>query len=326
MPRLRLPPLPSSKLWPVYFPKKTAKSPQSHVSLALRDFAGRLNLANPRLCDQFVRDLGIRDNEVVVEVFGGVGSLTRALASGGQSDKSEDEATKAEWIEATKDQPRFTKKSQHPSGRRPANFFPSWIETFDKETQGGKFLDESRQYLPDEPGLKQPAVVTNIEPAGSLLKYGFDAELSATVPSPLDTNPSKQAEQTGLEICKYNDRIVLAYGDPYFYETLEKVIAHPLVINHLPVTNPDAADECSKRYRKWTDEAPPLTVVYHVPQIDMGDQMLSSLMTSVLGSAEGAPSYIWRYGRLRLSLLLSRYAYDVSEPLQPLKLPAHVSE
>lgn len=51
-----------------------------------REFPGRVLLASPDLCDEFVRALHLRNDEVVLEYNPGPGQLTRSLLSGGSKD------------------------------------------------------------------------------------------------------------------------------------------------------------------------------------------------------------------------------------------------
>lgn len=78
-----LPPLPPPPSWRTYFPPRQLAAPPDKMC---REFPGRVLLASPDLCDDFVRALHLRENEVVLEYNPGPGQLTRSLLSGGSKE------------------------------------------------------------------------------------------------------------------------------------------------------------------------------------------------------------------------------------------------
>lgn len=291
MPRPGLPPLPHPSKWGQAFKRRAFLATRNGE----REFYGRSILASPRIANQFVRALGIRKNEVIIESYPGPGVLTRALLAGGSSDPKVEQEQREAW--------RKEKANPTEVSKGLAEGFPQWLDYLTEADPPTGDLDGN------ENQRHKPKLVVSIEPTSSALRNGFGQDFADKVFPSVEAGTDSTIVQSAAE-----DRLVIAYNDPYTWQTFPAILEHPLVARNLPVFN-SKSSEGPQVHRSFKDPEPPITFVATVPGHSSFDSFVSHLMNSSIGAGEGKPGYIWRYGRIRIALLCSKTLYDVSRPL-----------
>lgn len=289
-PMPRLPPLPPRAQWKTIWPRSVLRYSMDRTN---REFNGRFLLANSRLTDEFTKALRIRDNEIIIEAFPGPGILTRSLLNGGVSDT---------------------------------------------DTEGEAEIDENREY-------KKPALVVACEPSPKLLEgLGMPTDQSPEeIPARFESE-DYSVYQSKVYQSEHEPRLLLSPSTPYRWPTLTQMLGHELVQPFLqqypsgaegaagspseasvvgnsetgtPDTRTATSDGtsgaiASSTQRPWAAPPPHITIVSQMPLSIAGDQMVSQWVGSAVGNSTGERSWIWKWGRLRLALLVSKTQYDVS--------------
>jgi len=321
-PKLGLPPLPPRQILPKYIlAKNWTLASGSHE----RDYAARSTIANTQLADDFVRAVKPRKDEFVLDMYGGLGYVTRSMLSGGrQSSLLQQARQKAAWWKELKDTAPET-----PEGAAkpivPEDVYPNWIETFkDAETELEALeqdpLEMRKAEAEEAVTVHKAKHVVVADPNTRLRKVSFALDPS-TKPLPHQTwewiMSQKSSEATewleGILPCAVDDRVSTTGADPYTWETAEYMLSHPDTRKNLPVTRPTAPAGPEQNYRDWTDPEPHITYVAQMPLSMLGDALINQWLSSAVGAADGYPTWIWRWGRVRLALLMSRWSYDVSQ-------------
>lgn len=308
MPRLRLPPLPPTR---ILIDKLAASKNLKHPAAQAREMKNRCWLVNPTLTNRFVRELGIRENEVVIDAYAGYGALTRALLAGGW-----DETTPADWEKVRKEQdvvgPEAGQVRRHNSGQFT---FPPW------NPKDGQVAELPEKGAGEEHPV--PSVVVANDPAVSCLSRGlgfFPDEAPPNlwdfcVPQPAEMMKRFQTEKSQLyPSILEKERLVFAPESVYRWPSLPNILSHELVAKHMEVY--DESKEGAERYhRPWNAPPPHITMCATIQDSVLGDQLLNQWVSSVIGSPDQEHSWMWKWGRIRLAFLVSRNMYDVSRDM-----------
>ncbi|WVR05264.1 hypothetical protein IAU60_002276 [Kwoniella sp. DSM 27419] len=318
MPRARLPPLPAPATWSTHFPTKFL--PLSPDRNLIRKAPGRILLANPALCDSFVRAMKLRPGEVIIESWAGPGALTRSLISGGNS---VEEARR--WVPPTSESAEL--KGQVEAGAakkrkvksKATTTFPRWIEDLPAA------LPETKQ--PEEnTTLVKPRLVVSAENSLEILTRGLDypAE-SGVVASTESVSDDPQRQTTTIqqiyESGAYNrpvpivrsthaPNLLLSHSTSYVWPTLPRTLSDPMVAEHLPVHDPTQPPGPETTKRPWDADEPPITVVATLPDSSIGEQLAAQWIGSVVGDEGQERTWIWQWGRLRIAFLCGKSLYD----------------
>lgn len=262
-----LPPLPNGRSWSKYFPRGELKNHQ-HGD---RPYRGRSFLTNRKLTDEFVRGLGIRKGEVILDGFGGIGNVTRSLLNGGRAKYGLNLDS------------NVTEESK----------WPEWSKEDINEIESENTNDKSE----NEENLNEPALVITSDPCFEILQRSLDMEEAQRPPWSTDTDYTK----VDIYPSKHHPTLLLSNSSPYRWPTVPGILSHPLVQERIKVSE-EKFD---------TDEIPNLTVVCQVPNSELGEQMVSQWVGSVPGG-DNTKYWLWKYGRVRLGLLVDQGMYDVS--------------
>lgn len=225
-----------------------------------RQFKGRVLLANPKLTNEFVRALKIREDEIVIEAFPGPGQLTRSLLYGGNDLEGESEGH-----------------------------------------------DKTKRY-------PEPKLVVACEPSPDMLVTGLgmkEEDRPTNIPARFESEDYTVYESNVVETDE--PRLLVSPSTPYRWPTLPQMLSHELVTPHLPIYTGDdlPLEHQGTGKRPWRAPKPHITMVSQMPDSVPGDQMISQWIGSVVGSTTDEKSWIWRWGRLRVALLVSKGQYDV---------------
>jgi hypothetical protein len=327
MPRLRLPPLPPARDWRTAFPRTSIagfKVSAHESQMSKGETSGRMSLANPSLCDAFVRALGIRKDEVVVETYCGGGQLTRSLLAGGNN-----ETTAADWaevdaeagtagdkgnskaqaqVEAEADTGNKTKRTKTSSFK-----FPEW-NVASAPKYKGKLSPEVAE------SLVQPKLVVANDPHFATLArgLGFNPNLVphskyelAKTDKASKSEPHLRRAPSAAHPSNLQDALVFSTQSVYHWPSLPDILSDPLVVAALPVYD-NTKTGVEATYRPWSAPPPPITIVTNFPTAVVGDQMISQWISSAAGSEDYGRSWLWKWGRVRIAGLVHRGMYDVS--------------
>lgn len=336
MPRLRLPPLPPAAEWgsTVWM-----KSPRGEGA-GSRESGKRVLLSNKDIANQFVRELGIRKNEVIIDAYCGPGQTTRALLAGGY-----DETTSADWKRTVEEQQAkglpvgpVASEIKRRRGLGLDFDFPPWdvseTDTIARpivKPKGrppkAKAADDEAPTTPKSASITTPKFVVANDPKVSALWRGFGLDPDQIPPSrwEMDDVPEPGAEQpTGLRHLKrtvYPSHLQPNLGiSPvtiYHWPTAASILSDPLVAQHLEVYD-ESKGPLEGTKRPWDAPAPPITLVATIPDAEFGDQLVNQwILSSTSSNTEGKRGWIWEWGRVRLALLVTRGVYDVSESYFP---------
>lgn len=290
-----------------------------------------MTLVNQKIANEFVRNLGLRESEVVIDAYCGPGQITRALLAGGY-----DETTAADWKKVVAEQ----RAKGLPIGQVAA-------ETKRRRVTGGTFdfppwdmSDvESPKYSKKPPSdLITPKLVIANDPKISSLARGLGFDLDDVPPSKweLEDPPQSGAEEP-KELAKtrplvypsaLQPNLVLSPITVYHWSTIPMILENPLVAPNLPVfdASKDSADQTK---RPWNAPPPPLTLLATIPDGPFGDQLVNQwVMSATSVGGGGKRGWLWQWGRVRMALLINRGLYDVRlmrrDPLTSQRLTANV--
>ncbi|WVF72233.1 hypothetical protein IAT40_007045 [Kwoniella sp. CBS 6097] len=343
--RARLPPLPPSSTWSKHFPSRYL--PMSPDRIMIRKSPGRILLSNPALCDHFVRSLKLREGEVVIDSYAGVGALTRSLISGGDSVgeakrwdglKAEDEAGADAGAGAEGEAGGKAKKTK--KKKRDPKEFPLWFEALPPPLPAGERPKEDEK-------LVKPRLVVASEGSSELLIRAFDYPPSqvhtishavASATSISDTSSSSPSGSTStsdglsgsgelpsssslatagpaqvgppIVQSKYEPNLLLSHSTSYVWPTLPSILESPLVSEHLPVYDASATPGPDTTKRPWEAPEPPITLVAQLPDSSIGEQLAAQWVGSAVGDPGQERTWIWEWGRLRIALLCGKSLYD----------------
>ncbi|KIR54124.1 hypothetical protein I315_03181 [Cryptococcus gattii Ru294] len=289
----RLPPLPPTPKFATYFPARLL--PLSPNPVLIRKAPGRVLLANPSLGDDFVRALGIREGEVIVEGYAGVGGLTRSLVTGGDAVREG-----KEWEEEKR------LESIRPGEKGKGTELPAWMED----------LPAMSNYKSRPPAPRIPKLVVSTEGSLGLIQKGLDYNENPHEASLNDfkgRHPDSSianyiAKETPIVPSPHKDNLLLSHSTVYLWQAVPSVLEHPTVNAALPVYDPSASPGSQKK-RPWSAPPPPITIVSQMPNSSLGEQLVSQWVGSAAGE-EHKRSWIWEYGRVRIALLCGKSLYD----------------
>ncbi|OCF54170.1 hypothetical protein L486_08367 [Kwoniella mangroviensis CBS 10435] len=311
----RLPPLPPPRTWYTHFPSKYL--PASPDRNMIRKSIGRKLLANPKMCDDFVKSLNLREGEVVIDAYSGVGSLTRSLLTGGnylEESKSWTPALVEEVLTEDKDQDEVKKSISKSKVKKQK--YPLWLEdlppSLSTTTNAATSPTSSAEVEKKEP--IKPKLVVSSEGSLELLVRSFN----------YPPKPSNPLSTIGREISQdpytrpvpvittpLHPNLLLSHSTAYVWPTLPKLLENPLVQASLPVHNPELPPGDIEAYkRKWEDPEPPITIVCQMPDSSIGEQLASQWVGSAVGDPGQKRTWIWEWGRIRLALLCGKSLYD----------------
>ncbi|WVN86615.1 uncharacterized protein L203_101783 [Cryptococcus depauperatus CBS 7841] len=296
-----LPPLPpTSRLSSHFLTRYLAASPNPTV---MRKSPGRVLLTNPTLTDQFTRALGIREGEVIIEGYAGIGSLTRSLVSGGDAvgEGQEWEQTDQRVVKGGKPTgSRTTVSKKFP--------FPRWIDDLPALSNSSSL----------GPPIRKPKLVLATEGSLEILHRGFDfPEDKRQKPVLAQTDTlSKDQEAAMSEIPEaplvkspHADNLFLQHSTVYGWSVAPSLLQEPVVSAALPVWDPKAGKGQTTK-RPWEAPPPPITFVATLPDSPFGEQLLSQWVRSAVGDLGQRKSWIWEWGRVRIALLIGKAHYD----------------
>lgn len=305
MPKLRLPPLPPVQEIANIF---SSSAKMKVEGIQAREMQKRLWLVNPTLTNRFVRELGIRKGEVIIDTYAGFGSLTRALLAGGY-----DETTPEDWDKVREEQAVVGPQEGSVKRRNAGQFtFPTWnVDT----------AEPAKLPKHDEKKVEVPSLVVCNEPAISWLSrgMGFLPDLAPPgkwdflVPQPAEMKEriNKEEKMEVYPSILEKERLVFAPESIYHWPTLPKILSHELVTKHLPVYD-ESKEGVEKYQRPWKADPPHITMTSVIQDTVLGDQLLNQWVASSIGSEDHPHSWLWKWGRVRFAFLVPRHVYDVS--------------
>lgn len=316
----------------------------------------RITLASKSLCDDFVRALGIREGEVVLEVNAGPGQMTRSLVQGGETvsesemwrrwreqqarvaavdrdgEGSAPAASDASIVDVASDGKADTKRPARSKNSGPTQTWPIWDESPEpalgkktKPLQADNSLSSASQASSAESSPIKPALVIACEPSPPLLERGFDFPVTSRRPTAYLDHTSVPVD---LQRSRHVDNLVLSSTTAYRWPTLPDILSDSLVapylcdprapgeqleLNAQPGSSTSPHPSASKQVtglRKWDEPEPHMTIVAHIPDSVMGEQMLAQWIGSVVGGPTGR-QWIWQWGRIRLAVLCGKGLYSV---------------
>ncbi|TXT04881.1 hypothetical protein VHUM_03964 [Vanrija humicola] len=306
MPKLRLPPLPSPAEWRTMIPRASA----IETSAGMRESVKRHYLTNPTIANQFVRHLGLRDNEVVIDAYASTGVMTRALLAGGR-----DTTTPKDWAKVAAEVGPIGAQAGKTKRRNAGQFtFPPW--------------NVDHAVSPKLPARKEgekvrlPKLVVANDPAVNQLSRGLGFDPDWAPPNVWDFNdpqdeermkefPRRTADRDMSQIypSQLEDRLKFSILSPFLWETVPGILSSPEVWEKLPVYD-DTKTGVEATKRPWLAQAPPITFVASVPDTTLGEQMVSQWITTVIGSDDYGRSWLWQWGRVRMALMVTQSVYD----------------
>ncbi|ORX39840.1 hypothetical protein BD324DRAFT_615205 [Kockovaella imperatae] len=308
----RLPPLPHLSWFATHFPR--AQFVRTGFGID-RTWSGRVALVNKHLCDKFVKALKIRENEVIVDVFAGHGAMTRSLLAGG-----DEVGSSQRWEQAAKSLLAVDYTTARKGGTVKSPLLPfAWLE--DREAIP-KILENLKNVPSEVPGdssaenapgpTVKPRLVVAFEPSASLLIRGLGVpeEYLRAEGNLLLEREGKGPERLYQSTCDPRLRIVC--GQPYYWNNLPAVIEHEDIAEDLVASGTIKIDTDSpdKAREHWQNHTPHLTLVIQPSHKPFGESLVSQWIASVIGAAEGEPTWIWKWGRVRLAVLVSKTMYD----------------
>lgn len=273
-----------------------AFSTQTVGNAGNREAAHRWTVSNPTIANKFVRRLGLRKNEVVFDAYDSTGVLARAFLAGGY-----DETTAADWAKVQKTVPkevlrlaRVGKVEVHDP------YFPTWDPTIARKTE----LPE----VPEEVITPSLVIVQEnwVAPVCRSMCFPQPEKLVGSSKTQSEVFADSRIFQNPLE-----DKLLLNPSSVYLWDTLPTMLKSERIQSQLEVVDP--SKEGVERYlRPWDAPAPPITLAATLHDSAFGDQLVNQWISSCIGSADGTRTWIWKWGRVRLALLVSTHTYDVS--------------
>ncbi|BEJ15211.1 hypothetical protein CspHIS471_0409780 [Cutaneotrichosporon sp. HIS471] len=272
-----------------------------------RELTRRTVLANKKLTDQFVRALGIRKDEVVLEAYPSLGQLTRSLLAGGV-----DTTRAADWKTVTQEQEVVGPRAGQVKRRNLKDFdYPEWDVRTAPVYKVPAGVDESKVIV--------PKAVVAVEPHVTLFSrgLGFDPDLARA--SYWDYNHAKNAEElerlnemrgtTPVYASILEKNLLMCPDSVFEWTTIPRVLDNPLVWNNLPVFDA-SKDGVAATMRPWEADLPPMTVVSTMPETVLGDQLIAQWISSAIGEPGEERGWLWAFGRVRLAMLVPSGQYD----------------
>lgn len=311
MPKLRLPPLPPSHLWASMSPRVRGR--KATEGGGNRELARRIVLASKPIADQFVRDLGIRKDEVVIEAYPFVGQLTRSLLAGGF-----DETTPEDWHQVKREQEIVGPRAGHVKRLNMGDFdYPPW----EVDEAPPNPLPEGLN--PDK--LIQPKAVIAVEPMVAQFSRGLGFDPDEAPSSYWDYNNVKTDE----ELKKLNEKkgttpifpsltqknLLMCPASAFEWDVIPRILNNPFVWEKLPVHD-KTKEGIEAVKRPWNAPKPPITMVATIPDTVLGDQLMSQWIASCIGQTPNDRGWLWEFGRVRLACLVNKSLYDVSPKLR----------
>ncbi|WVW83133.1 hypothetical protein I302_105151 [Kwoniella bestiolae CBS 10118] len=304
----RLPPLPPPRTWYIHFPSKYL--PNSPDRNMIRKSTGRKLLANPKICDDFVRSLNMREGEVVIDAYSGVGSLTRSLLSGGKSQRESKQWSPA-LLEEMDEVPveGGSKKSKVKKQK-----YPSWLEDLPASPSSTTSTQQNSSEETETEQPIKPKLVVSSEGSLELLVRSFNYPSKSV--NPLSTigkeiSQDPYTRPVPVITTPLHPNLLLSHSTAYVWPTLPKILENPLVQNALPVHNPELPPGDAEAYkRNWEDPEPPITIVCQMPDSSIGEQLASQWVGSAVGDPGQKRTWIWEWGRVRMALLCGKSLYD----------------
>ncbi|KAK8869855.1 hypothetical protein IAR55_000423 [Kwoniella newhampshirensis] len=310
-PRPRLPPLPSSTRWSAHFPARYL--PVSPDKNTIRKSFGRVLLANPYLADKFVRAMGIREGEVIIEHYAGVGGLTRSLLSGGDA---VGEAQKWRVEDMSKPQSQDEVVGTTSSKSKATKSFPRWIDDLPKNPSTSSTSESSDEFV-------RPKLVVASEGSSELIIRGYDYSSTSLTP-PVRFTVQEQIrgrlvsdDLTGATVhtvpvypSSHDPSLLLSHSTVYVWPTLPSQLSDPLISPHLEMYDPAAAPGPDATKRPWSAEPPKITMVCQVPDSAIGEQLVAQWVGSAVGDLGQERTWVWQWGRVKMALLVGKSLYD----------------
>jgi hypothetical protein len=177
----------------------------------------------------------------------------------------------------------------------------------------------------DETTTNKPAVVVASEPSPQLLYEGLGMSVNdqpGDMPASfeIDDLPNHEAR---VYTSQHVPRLLLSPSTPYRWPTFPQILGHPLLKPFMPIHNNGNTNEDEKLsnmrkdkgHRPWDSPKPAITIVAQIPQSVAGDQMVSQWIGSAVGNGPFERTWVWRWGRMRLALLVGKNQYDVGHYL-----------
>lgn len=309
MPRLRLPPLPGPERFAKAFPRTSSLALEEGSKATgggSRESIRRMTLANSTIANKFVRDLGIRKNELFIDAYGSCGVLTRALLAGGY-----DETKPSDWANVVKEigEENVGVKADETMRIMMGKFdFPPWN------------VDEApTTIIPEVPkDLNLPVAVVAQEPWVSALARGLGLHPDIVTPSkyererPLSAEREESlAEEDIVYQSHLQPNLLLSTSSPYHWTSMPQLLSHPLVASKMEVVDPTKEGPAATQ-RSWDAPTPNITMVATLPDSVYGEQILNQWVCSAIGSENYPRSWLWSWGRVRLALMVPKAMYDVS--------------
>ncbi|CAK9780182.1 S-adenosyl-L-methionine-dependent methyltransferase [Cutaneotrichosporon oleaginosum] len=304
MPRLRLPPLPSPSQWSKYIPR-TGR--YSNEGAGARELLRRTVVASKKLTDSYVRALGIRKDEVILEAYPSLGQLTRSLLAGGV-----DTTSAADWEQVTREQEIVGPRAGKVKRRNIDQFdYPEWDVSSVPANPVPKGVNEKHAVV--------PKAVVAIEPLITQLSrgLGFDPDLAPS--SYWDYNDAKTEEElkkiaemrgtTPVYPSILQKNLLLCPDSVFEWHTIPRVLDNPLVWEKLPVYD-ESKEGVESRMRPWDAPPPPLSVVATMPETVLGDQLIAQWVSSAIGEPGKERGWLWAFGRVRLAMFVPKTQYD----------------
>ncbi|ORY33771.1 hypothetical protein BCR39DRAFT_519166 [Naematelia encephala] len=187
MPKLRLPPLPPAEKWKNYFPRALLPLPLD--PFAPVDFPNRILPTNREHTDEFVRALKLKENDIVLEQWGGPGQLTRSLVNGGN--KVDEGPIAQAWKEHG---PVVTKPSQGYKAaydqvvrKRKSWSFPEWLD---------ELPDGNPEASKASKGKKSKSTTSKAEPSATEAEKSASESETSTLESETSTLESNQMAES----------------------------------------------------------------------------------------------------------------------------------
>lgn len=286
--------------------KNRPTSKSASEGMLFREVQRRVWLVNPTLTNLFVRDLGVRKDEVFLEAYAGLGTLTRALLAGGY-----DKTTPKDWERVRKEQEIAPPEDDGKVKRHPSQFkYPPW----DIDLAAVPELPEK-----EDGEVVTPALVVANDPSASMLSRGLGflpgvqpkEKWDFEVPSAAEVQRLVKESDQELYPSVFEKNLVVAPNSVYHWPTLPRILSDKLVSDKLPVW--DESKEGDERYyRPWDAPEPHITMTAVMQDSVLGEQLLNQWVSSAIGSPKQAHSWIWKWGRIRFAFLVPRHMYDVS--------------
>lgn len=279
-----LPPLPPRSTWTAAFPR-----PSYSLSSPLnpRLTPNRVTLASPELCQEFVKELDLKPDEVVLEAYSGPGVLTRSLLEAKPKrvialEPSGHLITHPHGLAFSSE--ALTEAEARIFGRVEAKSSQSIRESQDGS---GKRRGRPKKTAAVSSVTEDDAATTGDQSSSETL-----SEESPTLPATglVSGGPAHLLDST------HDPKLSLLPSSAYDWETWTKLLQHP-------VFSGVSSEVVS---RKWRDTPPNLRFVAQIPDSVVGEQLISQWVALI-----PRRGWLFEFGRMRLDLLVSPSLFDV---------------